>query len=84
MSHHVCVDMQAIHLTVTSERRFDIPFLRKTEAEEEAASTDSMIEASGCGRQGDGEKREEKDSYLELKGKHERGSGTVGWVTRGA
>lgn len=70
--HHVCVDMQAIYLTVTSERKFYIPFFRKTKAEEEAASTDSMIEAGGCGQWGDEEKRKEKNSYLELKGKHER------------
>lgn len=50
MLHHVHVDMQAIYLTVTSERKFYISFLRKTKAEEEAASTYSMIEACGCGQ----------------------------------
>lgn len=84
MLQHVCVDMQAIYLTITSERRLYLPFLRKTEAEEEAASTESMRGNNECGQQGGGEKRgkkkKKKDSYLELKGKL-RGKGFWGhWL----
>lgn len=60
MLQHVCVGMQAIYLTITSERGLYLPFLRKTEAEEEAASTDSMGGNYECGQQGGGEKREKK------------------------